>query len=201
MGEQHFDLLSLAAADGELFGMRKVAGDLPGIFVHVPHDRSGGRSGASFSDRAGFAVSGVCTVMLDPSHRVSRAKRHFVPFETGESVTVRVIGEMAQIILAARLMLAVKHRDVGCDIALEQPSEERAGAIGFVCGQCIRAEGVPLGSARQHLLGGDDLLAQPGRGRLDVHDDTVVGVDQIVGLIAEPSRSILDGSRRLWIGF
>ena len=66
--------------------------------------------------------------MLDPSHRVSRAKCHFVLFETGEAVTVSIIGEMAQIIFAARLMLTVKHRDVGCDIAGEQPSQERAGA-------------------------------------------------------------------------
>ena len=51
-----------------------------------------------------------------------------MPFETGEAVTVSIIGEMAQIIFAARLMLTVKHRDVGCDIAGEQPSQERAGA-------------------------------------------------------------------------
>jgi hypothetical protein len=60
---------------------------------------------------------------------------------------------------------------------------------------------VPVGGPRQQLLGGDDLLAHPGRGRLDVHDDTVIGVDQIVGLIAEPSRSILDGPRRLRVSF
>lgn len=84
---------------------------------------------------------------------------------------------------------------------LEQPSQERTGAVGFVCCQCIRAKRVPIGGARQHLLGGDDLLAHPGRGRLDVHDDTVIGVDQIVGLIAEPSRSILDGPRRLRVSF
>lgn len=124
-----------------------------------------------------------------------------MPFETGEAVTVSIIDEMAQIILAARLMLAVKHWDMGCDIARKQPSQERAGSVGFVCGQCIRAERMPVGGARQHLLGGDDLLAQPSRGRLDVHDDTVIGVDQIVGLIAEPSRSILDGPRRLSVSF
>lgn len=36
MGKQHIDLLALSAADLELYGAGKVAGDLMGILVHVP---------------------------------------------------------------------------------------------------------------------------------------------------------------------
>ena len=67
--------------------------------------------------------------------------------------------EMSEIIFAARLMLAVQQRDVGRNIALEQPCKDRAGALGFVCRQSIVVNCVPFGCARQHLLGGDDLLA------------------------------------------
>ena len=54
---------------------------------------------------------------------------------------------------------------------------------------------MPSGSACQHLLGGGDLLTQAGRDGLDVHDDTVIGIDRIVGFIAKVHRSA-DPDRR-----
>jgi hypothetical protein len=60
---------------------------------------------------------------------------------------------------------------------------------------------VPLGAAPQHLLCGDDFLAQPGRGGLDIHNDAVIGVDQIVGLIAEAPAPVLCGPSGLRVGF
>ena len=46
MGEEHLNLIALSAADLELFGAGKVAGDLTSVLVEVPADRSGGSGGA-----------------------------------------------------------------------------------------------------------------------------------------------------------
>ena len=92
----------------------------------------------------------VCAIPFDSCHRINFPKAHLVPLKTGEAVTVSVIGEVAQVIFAVGLLLAVEHRDMRCDLALEQPCQESARAVGFVSRQSIGAERVPLGGACQH---------------------------------------------------
>ena len=129
----------------------------------MPCDRSRRCRSAGLPDRASPAGFSVSAIAFDPGSRVGLSQPHLVALQTGEAVTGVIIGEMAQVILAVRLMLAVQHGDMGRDIALKQPCEKRACAIGFVGRQSIRPERMTLCSARQHLLCRDDLLAQPVR--------------------------------------
>lgn len=50
-------------------------------------------------------------------------------FETGKAVPLRIILEMADVVFAIRLMLAVQHRNVRRDIPLEQLCQKRACAV------------------------------------------------------------------------
>ena len=139
MGEEHLDRSALSAADRAVFCAGKVTGDLSRALIHVPCDRSGWCGGAGFPDRACPAGFGVSAITFYSSGLVFTAKAQFMPFQTGEAVAVCVICKMAQVILAIGLGLAVQHRDLGRNIALKQPCEERAGAVGFVRRQSIRA--------------------------------------------------------------
>ena len=50
---------------------------------------------------------------------------------------------------------------------------------------------MPFCAAIQHGFGGDDLLAQAGWRCLDIHDDPVIGVNQVIGLVAEAPGPVL----------
>ena len=129
MGEQHLDLFAPSSALGIGRCVAQVTDGLAGIFVHVSRDRSERRVGTGLSDRtraAGFLAGEVAldaVVFLDP------AQGHFMPFKTGEAIAVGIILEMADVIFAVRLMLAVQDGDVRRDIAFQQPRQKRAGAV------------------------------------------------------------------------
>ena len=102
--------------------------------------------------------------------------------------------------LAVGLALAVEHRDVGFDAAVDQPTEDGARATGAVGRQALGPPADAVVAALHHDPGGDDLLAEARGRRLDVHDHSVRGIDQIVGLIAEASRAALYRPRHGRVG-
>jgi hypothetical protein len=66
-------------------------------------------------------------------------------------------------------------------LAIDQPIQHRAGAIGCIANQIGRCDAEPLFDPTDHRLGGLGLFCSVGCSRLNVHDDSSVNVDQIVG--------------------
>lgn len=66
-------------------------------------------------------------------------------------------------------------------LPVEQPGEERAGAIRLVRRQPLRLQAVLLGRPLDHAAARHDLLREAGGRRLHIDDDGVLGVDQVVG--------------------
>lgn len=50
----------------------------------------------------------------------------------------------------------------------------------------------------QHRLRRDNFLAEPGGRGLDIYDDALNGIDQIIGLLAEPARAVFERPCRFW---
>ena len=50
-------------------------------------------------------------------------------FEASVAVAIRVILEMAEVVLVFGLMLAIQHRHMRSEFALQKPGQERAGAV------------------------------------------------------------------------
>lgn len=104
--EQHLDFLSsLAFVIGG--GTAQIADELARLFVHVARDGSKWRVRASLLDRTSAVSVFPGKVTLDPVCLLDPAQRHLVAFKAGVAVAFRVILEMAEIVFALGLMLAI----------------------------------------------------------------------------------------------
>ena len=103
-----------------------------------------------------------------------------------------VVGEVAAgegPVLARGL---VDHRDVRLDALLvHQPVQHLGRAVGRVGGEPFGPQIVALVHPLDHGPGGGDLGLAHGRGRLDVHDDGVIEVDQVVGGVGEEGQALV----------
>lgn len=110
-----------------------------------------------------------------------------------KAVALSVVGEGLPAKLAACLRRAVKDRNVGREPAIVQPGQERSRPIALVGGQALQREPEGSEAALQHGPGADDLLAEPGRRGLHIHNDGMAVVDEVVGLVAEATGAVLYG--------
>ncbi len=119
MREQHLDLLSSSSALIVSPRVTKVADGLAGFLIHVTGDGSERRIGAGFPDRASATGSFACEVPFDAIVFPDPAQWHLVAFQTGVAVPIGIILEMADVVLALGLVLAVEHRDMRRHLALQ----------------------------------------------------------------------------------
>ena len=109
--------------------MAQVPDRLTSFFIHMARDGSEWCIGASLADRtgpAGFLARMICPhagVFLDPT------QGHFVSFKAGVGVTLGVILEMAEVVFALSLVFAVQHRNMRCDLAVQQPNKKWPRAV------------------------------------------------------------------------
>lgn len=129
MGEQHLDFLSPSPALVIGGRVAQIADRLAGFFIHVARDGSERRIGAGPFDRTRTASFFPGEVAFDPVGLLDPAERHFVAFKTGVAIALGNILEMAEIVLALGLMLAVQHRHMRREFTLQEPGQERAGAV------------------------------------------------------------------------
>ncbi len=122
-------------------------------------------------------------------------------FESGVAVALGVVLKVPDIVFAARLVVAVEHRHMRRDLAPPEPCQELAGAVRTIRRDPVRTEIVPVGTAVQHRFGGGDFSAQARRRSLYIDDNPMIGVDQVIGFIAEAAGAILDRPGGLGIGF
>lgn len=95
----------------------------------MARDSSKRRVSAGFADRTCTTGFLAREVAFDPVGFLDPPQWHLAPLKTSEAVPLRIILEMADVVFAIRLMLAVQHRNVWRDIPLEQPCQKRACAV------------------------------------------------------------------------
>jgi hypothetical protein len=84
----------------------------------------------------------------------------------------------------------VKDRDMRLEaLLIDQPAQHLARSIGGVGNQRVGMQAEAILGADQHFAHGPDLSLAHGRGRLHIHDDGVIQIDQIVGAEGEEGLS------------
>ncbi len=198
MGEEHLDLLPELHRDVVLLGPGDVAGDLAGVFVFLAGDGSGiGVRAAFLLRRAGLAGQFQGAVFGDALAGRPPVRVGIVPAELLQLVA---LGADVLIVLGVPLEVRpgpgavaaaglVEDRDVRGDLAVDQPAQHRPGAVGGVRDQAFGMQVEPGLHPLQHGLGRSDLGLPDRPRRLDIHDDTMIRVDQVIVGIAEECRA------------
>jgi hypothetical protein len=70
-------------------------------------------------------------------------------------------------------------------VLLDEPAQHLGRAVGAVAGEPSRIEVEAVDRPFDHALGRPHLGLADGGGRLDVHDDPMVEVDEVVGGLGE----------------
>lgn len=76
----------------------------------------------------------------------------------------------------------IEHRDVGRDLAINQPAQHGSGAVGGVRDQAFRMQIKPGLHPIQHGPGRSDLGLPDGSRGFDIDNHTMIRVDQVVVL-------------------
>ena len=105
---------------------------------------SGNRSNWSIrtglADRTAATDFCIAAIPFDPGVLVCAAQLQFMTFDAGVTVAFAVILEVAEVVFALGLMLAVKNRNVRRHLAVQQPRQKWPRAIRSVGGEPIWLE-------------------------------------------------------------
>lgn len=81
-----------------------------------------------------------------------------------------------------------------CDpLLLDHPTQQSRGTVGRVADQPVRLEIKTVLYPFDHGLGGRDLVTAVGGTGLDIHDDPVIGVDEVVDGVRVESAAAGEG--------
>ena len=142
MGKEHLDLLSEPHRDVVLFGFGNVAGNLTGVFVFFAGDLA--RIGiwaafcfgwASLARQFQGAILGdAFAVWASVGIRIIAAELlERLAFWANVLVVLCVPFEVCAAPGAVRAARFINDRDVGCDLAVHQPTQHWARAVSSVC--------------------------------------------------------------------
>ncbi len=141
--EEHLDLLSQLHRDVVLAGFGNVAGNLTGVFVFFASESGIGIRAAFLFRRAYLTGQFQGAVFGAPLAGWSPVRVGIVPAELLEGMALGAdilivrsvpfeVRPRPGSVVAPRL---VDDRNVRCDVAVDQPPQERPGAVGGVCDQ------------------------------------------------------------------
>ncbi len=180
LAEQPFDPLALDTGDPIGLGLHQALGIVAGVLMEVslePPCRAGGAAGL---ERAACTVTLLGDVFDGVSDVNAPGGLQLLAAGTDREIALPVVGEIGAGEPAVCCDLAlIPERDVRLDMAIDQPAEHLARAIGDIASDMLGLEGEALGHPLDHRLGGIHFLGEARRRRLDVEDDGSFHVDQV----------------------
>src|SRR4029079_8402733 len=192
MSEQHLDALSITARLLECFGLCRCPSNIAGGLVEAAWDSAHRRPRTALRfEGAGAAIACPGSVVDCLSIAGQLAGRHQnLAGRADVNVALFVEGEVFPAegpVLSLRLVI---DRDMRRYPGLvDQPVEVSTRTVGRISSKQFGLDGEALLGAFDHSPGRANLGLADGAGRLDIHDDADLHVDQIVVRIAEKRRA------------
>src|ERR1700722_11175370 len=192
MGEQHLDALSITARLLECFGLCRCPGNIAGRLVEAARASAHrGLRTALWFEGAAAAIAGPGSVVeCLPIAGELAGRRQNLAGRADINVALFVEGEVFSAegpVFSFRLVI---DRDVRRYPGLvDQPVEVGTRTVGRIASKQFWLDGEALLGALDHSPGRTNLGLADGAGRLDIHDDADLHVNQVVVRITEKRRA------------